>query len=110
MSESRLDKLAHKKAQLENQIKALQAKEAAKQRKDDTRRKIIAGALALEHTKQHGDSEFANTLGWLLDTYVTRPHERRLFGLSALDPVEAARRTEAASKAKMDFAVASQPR
>lgn len=47
------------------------------QRKNDTRRKIIAGALALEHA-QH-DPDFAATLAGLLNEHVTKPQDRALF-------------------------------
>ena len=50
-----------------------------RERKLDTRRKIIAGALALEHTKY--DASFAEALHALLDRYVTKAPERALFGL-----------------------------
>ena len=44
----------------------------------DARRKIVAGALALEHTIRNPGSEFARVLVRLLDEYA-RPHERFLF-------------------------------
>lgn len=53
-------------------------------RKLDTRRKIIAGALALEHAK--GDPVFREQLYKLLDRYVDGESERQLFGLSPLAP------------------------
>jgi hypothetical protein len=46
-------------------------------RKDDTRRKIIAGAVALEHAGQNAG--FAAELTALLNQYVTRPQDRALF-------------------------------
>jgi hypothetical protein len=57
------------------QARTLEKKQA---RADDARRKIIAGALALEHLDKNPDSEFGKTLFRLLDEY-TRPHERPLF-------------------------------
>jgi len=51
-------------------------------RKLDTRRKIIAGALALEHAKK--DEAFRAQLHALLDEYVVRAVERELFGLPPL--------------------------
>jgi hypothetical protein len=47
------------------------------QRKDDTRRKIIAGAIALEYA-QH-DPDFAAALAGLLNEKVTKPADRALF-------------------------------
>lgn len=53
-----------------------------RERKLDTRRKIIAGALALEHAKR--DDRFHAILVRLLDEYVERPVERALFGLGPM--------------------------
>jgi hypothetical protein len=68
----------------ERQIKARLQREKSRlrqsERKQDTRRKIIAGALALEHK----DAAFQAQLNRLLDEYVTRPQDRALFGLEPL--------------------------
>lgn len=53
----------------------------SRDRKLDTRRKIIAGALALEHMKY--DASFASSFTAILDRYVEKSPERLLFGLSA---------------------------
>lgn len=81
MSNNRLAKLLEKKQQLQAQIKDLESRQRAQDRKNDTRRKIIAGALALEHLEKNPESPFARTLLRLLDEYVTRPAERSLFNL-----------------------------
>ena len=47
------------------------------QRKDDTRRKILAGAAALQHAEN--DAAFAAELTALLNRYVTEPRNRALF-------------------------------
>jgi len=56
------------------------AREAQKDqaRRDDARRKIIAGALALEHFEKNPGSEFGKIMFRLIDEYA-RPDERRLF-------------------------------
>lgn len=78
---SRLEKLREKKAQLDAQIKGVEARARQQTRKHDTRRKIIAGALALHHMEKNPEDSFSKKLARLLDEYVTRPHERKLFGL-----------------------------
>src|SRR4051794_31307240 len=78
-SADRLELLRQKRDQLDAQLKALEARNKQTERKADTRRKIIAGALALEHFERNRDSEFARTLLRLLDEYVVRPHDRALF-------------------------------
>ena len=83
MATDRREKLLEKKRALEAQIKAIDARERDRNRKLDTRRKIIAGALALEHAE--GDEEFGQKLYRLINRYVTKPHERELFGLPPLD-------------------------
>src|ERR1051325_8750951 len=78
-STDRLELLRQKRDQIDAQLKALEARNKQAERKADTRRKVIAGALALEHFEQNRDSEFARTLLRLLDEYVVRPHDRALF-------------------------------
>jgi hypothetical protein len=66
----RLKTLRKKREQLDNQLKALEAREQQALRKADTRRKVIAGALALEHYEKNPDSEFHRIMFRLLDEYV----------------------------------------
>lgn len=80
----RLEKLKQSQAQLAAKIKDLEARSRAQARKDDTRRKVIAGALALHHMEKNPEGPFAQTLKRLLDEYVTKPTERALFDLSPL--------------------------
>jgi hypothetical protein len=75
----RLKTLRDKREQLDAQLKALEARNKQAERKADTRRKVIAGALALEHYEKNPDSEFHRVLFRLLDEYVLRPHDRALF-------------------------------
>ena len=75
----RLQLLRQKRDQLDAQMKALEARRKLAERKADTRRKVIAGALALEHFTANRDSEFGRLMYRLLDEYVIRPHDRALF-------------------------------
>lgn len=75
----RLETLRRKRDQLDEQLKALEARKKETERKADTRRKVIAGALALEHFEANRESEFGRILFRLLDEYVVRPHDRALF-------------------------------
>lgn len=77
--EQQLDDLRQKEARLKAQIAKKAAHVRAADRKKDTRRKIIAGALALEHMAH--DKDFANVLKRLLNEHVTRPEDRKLFDL-----------------------------
>jgi hypothetical protein len=61
--------LLKKQEEINLQLKRLEAREKETERKADTRRKVIAVALALEHLAKNPDSEFAKTLIWLLDNY-----------------------------------------
>jgi hypothetical protein len=74
----RIDELEQRRVQLQNKIAALKAIEQRKDRRLDTRRKIIAGALALEHLATHPGSEFGKVLVKLLNDYVENPN-RDLF-------------------------------
>lgn len=82
MTEDRRQKLLDKKRQIEAQLRALDARQRSQERKHDTRRKIIAGALALEHAGY--DEAFAATLFRLIYRHVRRDQDRRLFGLDPL--------------------------
>ena len=68
--------------QKNEKAKKHEAKARLRSRKLDTRRKIIAGALALEHAKR--DPAFREQLEKLLDRYVEGAVERELFGLPPL--------------------------
>jgi hypothetical protein len=60
------------------QLRAVQSRKKSKSRSDDTHRKIIAGALALEHAAKNPGSEFGQIMFRLLDQYA-RPEDRWLF-------------------------------
>ncbi|MGE0279033.1 MAG: mobilization protein [Rhizobiaceae bacterium] len=78
-STDRLTLLRQRRDQIDAQLKALEARNKQAERKADTRRKVIAGALALEHFERNRDSEFGRIMLRLLDEYVVRPHDRALF-------------------------------
>ena len=86
MSTTKIEKLKEKKAQIEAQIKKAQARERVQQRKDDARRKIIAGALALNHMEANPEDAFSQKLWRLLDEYVVKEKERSFFDLPPLPP------------------------
>lgn len=88
MSDSTLDKLLQKRSQLDARIEATRARLRQQRRKQDTRRKIIVGAIAMEHADQGNDREFAATLFRLLNRYVTRPADRALLDLPPLNDDE----------------------
>lgn len=77
--EQQLEELRQKEARLKAQIAKKAAQVRSADRKKDTRRKIIAGALALEHMAH--DKDFANVLKRLLNEHVKRPEDRKLFDL-----------------------------
>ena len=75
--EEQLADLQLKESQLQARIQKKRAEVAKLNRKQDTRRKIIAGALALENMAQ--DEQFAASMRRLLHDHVTRPEDRKLF-------------------------------
>lgn len=76
----RLEQLEKKKGQLETKIKDLNTIKHTQEKKRDTRRKIIAGALVLKHHKLNsGNDPFSKKLARLIDEYVVKPRERELF-------------------------------
>ena len=79
MKNSKLETLKAKKEQIEARIKNLESKERLKQKKQDTRRKILIGAMVLEMLGK--DHEAKKKLTAQLDGFLTRPMDRELFGL-----------------------------
>jgi hypothetical protein len=100
MADSRLEKLQKQREQIDAKLRQLKAQERLKARRADSRRKIIAGALALEHAEAHGDDDpaFRDTLFRLLNRYVTRPQDRALFGLPERESQEPANDFQQAAK------------
>lgn len=74
----KLSQLQQRLAKAQRDLRYARSLEKKQARAEDARRKIIAGALALEHMEKNPGSEFGTTLLRLLDEY-TRPHERPLF-------------------------------
>lgn len=74
-----LEKLKAQRAKLDKQIKQAQQKERQKQRKADTRRKILAGAVVLAHAEK--DAGFKTHLMRLLDEQLEKPQDRALLEL-----------------------------
>lgn len=78
---NKLQKTLEKIEQLKNQAKQLEAKEKLKQRKEDNRKKILAGAFLLhwiEHdpaAKKHFDEH--------LPGFLSRDIDREMFGFKA---------------------------
>ena len=75
--QEKLDALKAQKKKLDQRIQKHNTAIKEKQRKADTRRKIIVGALALEHAEH--DENFAAILNRLIAQHVTRPEDRKLF-------------------------------
>jgi hypothetical protein len=78
----RLAALEQQEAQLKARIQRERARLKDAERKADTRRKIIAGAIALEHAEINAD--FGAELWRVLARHVTRPDDRALLGLPPL--------------------------
>lgn len=73
---SKLELLKKKQAQLKAQIQNLEAAEKAKEKKRDTRRKILIGAYYIDKAKEDGS---LNELYKKLDGYLIRESDRKLF-------------------------------
>jgi multidrug efflux pump subunit AcrA (membrane-fusion protein) len=75
-AERRLEQLKARQARLDARLAYLQS---ARARKDDTRRKILAGAILLAKVES-GDFDSRTFRRWL-DKALTRKDDRELFGL-----------------------------
>lgn len=77
-----IEKLLEQKKQLENKIKTVKAKEAAKKRKIDTRKKVLLGATMM--TAVHNKDVEWHHLKALLNKYLIKDKDRVLFDLPTL--------------------------
>ena len=76
----KLERLAERRRRIDAQIECIKAEEAAEERKRDARRKIVVGAMVLGMVER-GEWPRERLLE-KLDTYLTREHDRELFGLA----------------------------
>ena len=85
-TEERIEELKRRKTQIEARLQALLASERWQERKRDTRRKVLAGAMIL-HLVEAGrfpKEEFLK----MMDGFLTRDADRKLFDMPALTPTE----------------------
>ena len=78
-ADERIAELEQQKQQIANRIARLRTIESTKERKRDTRRKILAGAWILARADQ--DQDTARRLKQGLDEFLTKPQDRMLFDL-----------------------------
>ena len=83
MQPDKIKQLMEKRNAVNARIRREQNKLKAGERRDDTRRKILAGAAVLELAAK--DSDFEARLQGELRAFLVRDHDRALFGLP---PVE----------------------
>ena len=75
----RIEKLRGKIEQLGARMRHLEAKDRTREKKMDTRRKILVGAYYIEQMEK--DESLNERILAKLDGFLTRPLDRRLFGL-----------------------------
>lgn len=73
--------------QMNARISDSRTKEKLKDRKEETRKKIIVGALALNHMEKNKTSDFAKKINALINEYVVKDKEREIFNLEPLAPI-----------------------
>ncbi len=90
--------------QIDAQLADLTAREKLAERKRDTRRKVIMGALAGFHMRKNPNSDFAKKLAALIDEYVIGDRERALFDLDPLpkDEQENRKQTQKNERKEID--------
>lgn len=80
--EKKLGALQEKEAQLRAQLHDIQARDRLMERKRDTRRILILGRLCKKLIQEEPDNPASQTLLKSLDTAITNPKDRALFGLT----------------------------
>lgn len=79
---SKLDKLKQQREKLNQAIRREETARKKQERADDTRRKILDGALIQNHADTH--PEIQTLLNELREKELTREDDRKLFGLDPL--------------------------
>jgi len=74
----RLQKLKEQKEKLEARIQLIENREKHKERKKDTRRKILVGSYYLDEAEKNGALD---EIKKIMDSYLTRESDRILFDL-----------------------------
>lgn len=97
MARTTIEELIAKREAVNARIRREQAKARTQERKDDTRRKVLAGAAVLERAAK--DDLFKHELHQQLAGFLTRPDDRALFGLAPL-PATPDAKPEAAEAAE----------
>lgn len=87
MTNEKLEKKIKQRDILNAQIRQIQSRENRKKRKEDTRRKILAGAAVLDEAE--ANAAYKNALYELLKRFLTRNDDRALFGLLPLPAIPA---------------------
>ena len=79
----KITELEAAKKVIEDKIKAEKKRQRQQSRKAESRRKIIVGAVALQHAEIN--DEFSVLLWDILEKHTTRDADRRALGLSITD-------------------------
>ncbi len=77
---SKLESLKKQQEQIKAKIQALEAAETSRERKRETRRKILVGAYYLD--KARSENKFDDVIK-LMDSYLNRDSDRVLFELTS---------------------------
>jgi len=77
-AKTKLEQLKEQKKNLERRIQMAEAREKTKDKKKDTRRKILLGAYYLDKTTKDNSMD---EIKKLMDRYLTRDSDRILFDL-----------------------------
>jgi hypothetical protein len=82
---ARIELLKKKQAMIKAKIQTLQSADKSKERKMDTRKKILIGSYYYEKAKE---ANKLNEITVLMDGYLKRNFDRALFGLKLLEDTE----------------------
>jgi len=80
----RLQKLEQQRQALEQKIRKEKSLQKDRERKEETRRKILVGALVLEEARS--DPDLSEKIDQLIDKKLLRDDDRLLFGLEPIKP------------------------
>lgn len=81
-NQERIETLRSRRAQIDAELLRLEAKAKAEDRKTDTRRKILIGAVVMQEMEKRPD--FATWMRKLIGQRLTRSRDRALFGMGPI--------------------------
>lgn len=95
MTTQTLERLKKQQEIIQNRITLIENREKTKERKKETRRKILIGSYYLEKSRENNNF---SKIQKIMDPFLTRDNDRILFDLSPLENFQSENKTNVTKK------------